>query len=75
MLCPYCSNEMQHGDITADPRGGMYFQPEGVKRSIGDMLCGVGRIMAARGTWGKMMLPADYCHQCKKLIVDTEIAR
>ena len=75
MLCPYCNNEMQHGNITADPRSGMYFLKEGQKRSIGDMLCGIGRIQAADGGWWKQRLPADYCSQCKKLIIATEITK
>lgn len=75
MLCPYCNNEMQHGDITADPRGGMFFLKEGEKRSIGDALGGVGRIEAAKGGWSKLKLPADYCPTCKKMIFDTEITK
>ncbi|MBQ2953673.1 MAG: hypothetical protein IJE07_08965 [Clostridia bacterium] len=75
MICPYCQGEMQRGEISADPRGGLFFEPEGKKRTFGDVLCGVGRIEAARGGWSRLRVTADYCHQCKKMIFDTTIAK
>lgn len=75
MLCPYCQNEMQRGEIIADPRGGMFFRQEGKKLGFWDSLAGVGRIEAAKGGWSKLKLPADYCPKCKKMIFDTEITQ
>lgn len=76
MKCPYCDQEMQQGEILADPRGGMVFQQEGQKIGFFDGLAGVGRIEAARGSgWTKTRIPADYCPRCKKMIFDTEVTK
>ena len=37
MLCPYCNNEMQHGEIFGDARGGMRFREDGKK--LGFLKC------------------------------------
>lgn len=76
MKCPYCDQEMQQGEILADPRGGMVFQQEGQKIGFFDGLAGVGRIEAARGSgWTKIRIPADYCPRCKKMIFGTEVTK
>ena len=49
MLCPYCSNEMQHGEIFGDARGGMRFREDGKKLGFFEMLAGAGRITAVKG--------------------------
>ena len=74
MLCPYCQNEMQAGEIIGDARGGMHFKIAGKKLGFFDMLAGVGQITAAKG-WARNVIPADYCEKCKKLIIDTEITK
>lgn len=75
MKCPYCQSNMQSGSILADPRGGMYFEPEGKKLTFADKLAGSGRITAAQGGWSKLRISADYCEKCKKMIFDTEITK
>ena len=75
MICPYCKNEMQHGEITVDRRSPIIFRQEGVKRTLGDMFWGVGRVQAGLGNGWKQGIPADYCPQCKKMIFDTEITK
>lgn len=75
MKCPYCDREMTHGDILADPRGGMHFRKEGEKLGFWDSLGGVGRIEAAKGGWSKLRIAADYCESCRKMIFDTDITK
>ena len=75
VLCPYCQNEMQHGEITVDRRSPVFFRKEGVKRTLSDMFWGVGRIQAGLENGWNQGIPADYCHKCKKMIFDTEIAK
>lgn len=75
MLCPYCSNEMQHGELNYDRRSPIYFRVEGQKLSFFDQLAGTGLVEASKGTWMARPLPADYCPTCKKMIFDTEISK
>ena len=56
MICPYCGNEMQRGEIFGDARGGMHFRQAGKKLGFFDMLAGVGRLTAARG-WAQNVIP------------------
>ena len=74
MLCPYCNNEMQHGEIFGDARGGMRFREDGKKLGFFEMLAGAGRITAVKG-WAQNIIPADFCRQCKKMIIETDITK
>lgn len=76
MNCPFCQGEMQHGVLQMDGRGGLIFQQEGKKRTLGDMLTGVGAIQAEKkGLSYKIKLEADYCEACKKMIFDAEVGK
>lgn len=75
MNCPYCSKEMTPGEILGDPRSSVRFQPEGVKYTFGDTLCGIGKLTAARNKFSAFHIPANYCPSCRKLIIDTEVAK
>lgn len=75
MNCPYCNKEMTPGDILGDARSGVRFQPEGVKYTFWDTLGGVGKVEAAQYKWVTFHIPANYCPHCRKLIIDTEVAR
>ena len=75
MLCPYCQNEMQHGELSYDRRSPMYFQADGQKLSFFDQLAGTGLVEASKGTWMARPLPADYCPKCKKMIFETEVSK
>ena len=75
MNCPYCGKEMTPGEILGDARSSVRFQPEGVKYTFGDTLCGIGKLTALRTKCVTFHLPANYCSHCRKLIIDTEVAR
>ena len=78
MKCPYCNEEMQHGTMSCDGRGGTCFVQEGVKRTWGDALAGVG-IVKAKSPGGlnfwRVEIEGDYCEKCKKLILDAEVSK
>ena len=75
MLCPYCDKEMQPGTITGDARSGIRFQPEGVKYTLGDTLCGIGKLEAAQFKWVRFYIPSHYCSHCRKMIIETGVAK
>ena len=72
MKCPYCGGEMQHGKLMGDARNYLRFEQEGKKYTLGDKLCGVGRIRTGR-RWASFQLDADYCVKCKKLVMDVDV--
>lgn len=74
MECPYCKQEMKKGYLKGDGRSKVRWKEEGKKRSFGDTLAGVGLPMAVKYYWVDFKIPGEYCKQCKKLIIDTEIS-
>lgn len=75
MICPYCEKEMQAGGLIGDGRSRVRFQPEGVKLTLGDALCGIGNVEAAQYKCFNFNIPAHFCSKCKKLIIDTDISK
>lgn len=75
MNCPWCEREMQAGTITGDGRSKARFQPEGVRYSFGDLLAGTGLLTAARYKWVNLGIPAHFCSHCKKIVIETDVAK
>jgi len=75
MLCPYCNKEMTPGEILGDARRCVRFHPEGVKYTFSDKLCGIGQLTALRTKCVIFHIPANYCPGCRKMIIDTEVAK
>ena len=75
MLCPYCNNEMQHGELMYDHRSPMYFQVDGQKLGFFYQFVGTGLVEASKGTWMAKSIYADYCPKCKKMIFETEVSK
>ena len=75
MNCPWCGREMQVGEIQGDGRRCVRFYPEGVKYTMGDILCGIGRLLAVKNKWSVFHLPAHYCGHCKRMVVETEVSK
>lgn len=85
MNCPYCGQEMQHGQITgskvlrlsppADPPGNLHriSAEENRKTLHGAGLN--GEILDVPYAGLALWIPADYCRSCKKMIFDTDIIR
>ena len=75
MLCPWCEREMQAGEIIGDARSSVRFQPESKKLTFGDSLCGIGKLTAIKSKWATFYLPAHYCSHCRKMVVETDVAK
>lgn len=75
MDCPYCGNEMQHGEIFGDPRSKLCWVPENrFNKSFMDKLFSADmhrlkNVTYKSGAW----IQADYCVACKKMIIETDI--
>lgn len=72
MECPYCKQEMKRGYLYGDGRRSVRWQEEGKKLMITDKMAGIG--LVAKATWGTFKIPGEYCKNCKKLMIETEIA-
>ena len=55
-----------------DGRRSVRWQEEGKKLMITDKMAGIG--LVAKATWGTFKIPGEYCKNCKKLMIETEIA-
>ena len=76
MICPWCENEMQFGDILCDGRSKVVFRPEGTKRTFWDYLSGIGDLTAARiRCWASAKIPAHYCDHCGKMVIETKVSK
>lgn len=75
MNCPWCEREMQSGVITGDGRSRIRFQPDGVKYTFGDLLCGTGVLTAAVIKFMTANVPAHYCDRCGKMVIETKVAK
>ncbi len=76
MNCPYCGEEMKHGQIFCDGRSGIHFQQEGKKLTFWDQLAGVGKVITkGRSKTLTIQIEADYCEKCKKMIFDADISK
>lgn len=75
MICPWCENEMQFGEILCDGRSKVLFQPEGTKRTFLDYLSGIGELTAAHMHWARAKIPAHYCDHCSKMVIETKVSK
>lgn len=71
MECPYCKQEMKRGYLDGDGRRSVRWLEEGKRLTVADKLAGNG--VVAKATWGTFKIPGEYCKNCKKLIIDTEV--
>ncbi len=74
MECPYCKQEMKRGHLNGDGRMRVRWHEEGKHISLTDKMAGIGVPEATKYSLGTFKLPGAYCKNCKKLIIDTEIA-
>lgn len=73
MVCPWCGKEMQWGELRAGVRTAMQFRPKDAKYGFWENLAGVGALKGASDVWGNTRIPAAYCKDCKKLVLETEL--
>ncbi|MEE3455188.1 MAG: PF20097 family protein [Succiniclasticum sp.] len=76
VTCPCCGQEMEAGDVISDNPCALFWAPADPKR----------RALACRGFRGmlksvvvknlvQITLKGNYCHHCKKLLIDTELQK
>lgn len=74
MLCPYCGHEMKEGSIRCDVRTAVIWQEKDKKRSFSDRLAGQGLLSGVEKGFFHQWIPAAYCRDCRKMILDSEVA-
>lgn len=79
MKCPYCGNEM-HSGLLRTYREPARWIPSAEEKSrlerFWDSLGGVGGLTAEqRNSWSGGKIPASFCPQCKKMIIETDIVK
>ena len=62
MICPYCQQEMQKGELTGDGRRGITWWP-----SDGPSW---NRFIVATNALSQSRAEAFYCEPCKKILID-----
>lgn len=62
MICPYCQQEMQKGELTGDGRRGITWWP-----SDGPSW---NRVIVAKNALMQSQAEAFYCGTCKKILID-----
>ena len=74
VICPYCGQEMDDGEVMSNGPCALYWLPSDPER----------RALAFRGGRGllksvvsrnlvQISIKGNYCHNCRKLIIPTEI--
>ena len=72
MTCPYCNNEMKSGSVTTT-RGRLSWTPDGEVKSFSQFIvASVSDNSIEFGKWDLFgaMAAAQYCPNCKKIIID-----
>ena len=76
MLCPYCNQEMTEGNISCDARSSIIFSPGDKPMGFFDRIGGTGRLTAAQGgLWTGLIIKAQFCRPCQKIIIDTDVVK
>ena len=76
MLCPYCSQEMLDGNLSCDARSSLIFSPGDKPLKFFDRLGGTGQLTAAKQKlWTGIVVKANFCRACKKIVIDTDVMK
>lgn len=73
MVCPFCGSEMYSGILHGDGRCAVRWEGDGDKTPLLEQMLGKCRVDAAKYSFGRFSIRADYCLSCKKMIFDTGI--
>ena len=74
MKCPFCGNEMAEGKLSGDGRCKVRWDAKDEKPSLMDKALGIGTVDAKYKLF-KFEIDAMYCYDCKKMIIDTSLAK
>ena len=75
MECPYCGNEMQTGVLSGNDRSQITWKSGEKEASLFDKLMGNGKLTAANYGAASFSVAANFCDACKKMIIDTDVAK
>ena len=76
MICPYCNKEMIDGNLSCDGRASLLFSPGDKRMPFLDQIGGAGRLTAAQGGgWSRIQVKANFCRDCRKIIIDTDVVK
>ena len=75
MECPYCKKEMKKGILSGDARQGIAWKEGDKRASMLDRMGGAHRLTAAKSNLSTFKIEAHFCADCKKMIIDTDVAR
>lgn len=77
MTCPFCSSDMQHGKIVADPRRKLRWLPSTAQPTATEKFLAYSQFGQLTGVTYSMLdsaaVEADFCPNCRKMIFDTDI--
>lgn len=77
MNCPYCNKEMIDGNLSCDSRSsGLIFSPGDKRMPFFDLIGGTGQLTAAKQKlWTGIVVKANFCKACQKIIIDTDVVK
>jgi hypothetical protein len=75
MECPYCKKEMREGILSGDARQGVCWKEGEKKASVIDKVVGSCKVTAAKVGLSTFTIPAHFCEDCKKMIIDTDVTK
>lgn len=76
MLCPYCGAEMIDGNLSCDGRSSLIFSPGDKRLGFCELIGGTGKLTEAKQVpWSGILVKADFCRPCRKIIIDTDVAK
>lgn len=75
MECPYCKKEMKKGILSGDARQGIAWKEGDKRASMLDRMGGAHRLTAAKSNLSTFKIEAHFCADCKKMIIDTDVAK
>ena len=76
MLCPYCNKEMTDGNLSCDARSSLIFSPGDKPLGFFDRIGGTGQLAAAKQKmWSGIVVKANFCKACQKIIIDTDVVK
>ena len=75
MQCPYCKKKMKEGILSGDARQGISWKEGEKKASMFDKMGGSCKVTAAKVGLSTFTIPAHFCEDCKKMIIDTDVTK
>ncbi len=75
MKCPYCEKEMKKGILSGDGRTKVRWKEGNKKADIWDTLSFKCNLSAIRYSLCSFTAEAWFCHDCNKMIIETDVVK